>query len=140
MRKQILAALLLAGFSMFGCATLNKSHETQNAAVASLHADYNAGRFDQIWLGAHPRFQAEVNREKFVAYLASVHARLGGVVSTANVERRASTANAVTTVFLVQRTAFEKGRGTETLTVRMEGDERAVLVSYNVQSPLLDAR
>jgi hypothetical protein len=132
-------ALVCFGLWCAGCASLNQSIANQNEVVAQLHERFNTGNFEAIWLSAHPRSQGEIDKAKFAQYLRTVKEKLGKAVSTANSERCFSTANQKTLVFLVQQTAFEKGRAIETITVQMEGDQ-AILVAYNVQSKLLDAR
>jgi len=139
MKTFFAVALVCLGFWCAGCAGLNQSIANQNGVVAQLHERFNTGNFEAIWLSAHPRFQGETDKAKFAEYLRTVKEKLGKAVSTANSERRFTTANQKTLVFLVQQTAFEKGRAIETITVQMEGDQ-AILVAYNIQSKLLDAR
>ncbi|MFT3867343.1 MAG: DUF4019 domain-containing protein [Nibricoccus sp.] len=139
MKTFVALALVCSGLWWAGCTSLNQSIANQNAIISQIHEHFNTGNFDAIWLSAHPRFQAETEKTKFSEYLQTVKEKLGKAVSTANSQRRFSTANQKTLVFLVQQTAFEKDRATETITVEMEGDQ-PILVAYNIQSKLLDAQ
>lgn len=132
----ITVVLACLGLFVAGCSSLNKTLATQDAAIAQFHDQYNSDKAEAIWDGAHARFQGATERESFVAYMRSVKAKLGKATSTANVDRRMSTANEQTQVYLSQETLFEQGKGRETFTILMEG-ERAILVAYNVQAKAL---
>jgi hypothetical protein len=139
MKTFITLALACLGFCFIGCTSLNKTYATQDAAIAQFHEQYNTGKIEAIWDGAHAKFQGAAEKETFVAYMKSVQAKLGKVTSTANVDRRMQTANQTTTVFLSQGTVFERGKGIETFTIQMDG-EWAILVAYNIQSKVLAAK
>lgn len=131
--------LALLGLLFTGCTSLNKTLAIQDAAVAQFHDQYNSGKAAAIWETAHARFQGETEKESFVAYLQSVKGKLGRATSTANVDRRMSTVNEKTMVYLSQETLFEQGKGMETFTIQMDG-ERALLVAYNVQAKALTGK
>jgi hypothetical protein len=127
-------ACLTLGFT--GCTSLNKTLATQDAAIAQFHEHYNNGKMAAIWDAAHGKFQSAFEKDAFVAHMQSVQAKLGKVTSSANVDRRMQTFNQTTTVFLSQETIYERGKGTETFTVQVDG-ERVILVAYNIQSKAL---
>jgi hypothetical protein len=135
---RIIIALASACLGLFftGCTSLNKTYATQDATVAQFHEQYNTDKFAAIWDGAHAKFQGAAEKDVFVAYMRTVQAKLGKVTSTANVDRRMQTANETTTVFMSQETIFEQGKGMETFTLQMAG-EQAFLVAYNIQSKAL---
>jgi hypothetical protein len=136
--KKIIITLALAclGLLFTGCTSLNKTYATQDAVITQFHEHFNSGKAAAIWGGAHAKFQSAFEKDAFVAYLKGVQAKLGKVTSSANVDRRMQTVNQTTTVFLLQETIFERGKGTETFTLQMDG-ERAILVAYNIQSKAL---
>ncbi|MFT3780393.1 MAG: DUF4019 domain-containing protein [Nibricoccus sp.] len=131
--------LLILSVGLFACTSLNQTVANQNALVGKLHEQFNAGDYEAIWKSAHPRFQGEADKEKFVQYLRLVREKLGKYDSTANKDRRFSTANGKTTVFLVQDTAFANARAVETFTLQMDGEQPSLL-AYNIQSKLLESR
>lgn len=131
MRTIIASVLACLGLLFTGCTSLNKTYATQNTVVAQIYEQHNTGKIAAIWYGAHPKFKGT-----FVAYIKTVQAKLGKVTSSANVDRRMQTANQTSTVFMSQETIFERGKGTETFALLMDG-ERAVLVAYNIQSKAL---
>jgi len=139
--KTNVVPLILAclGLLITGCSSLNRTLATQEAAVTQFHDQYNSGKADAIWDAAHARFQGATEKAAFVTYLQGVKTKLGKATSTANIDRRMSTANEKIMAYLSQETLFEHGKGVETFTILMEG-ERAVLVAYNVQSKVLAAK
>jgi len=65
--------------------------------------------------------------------MGAVQRKLGKVTSTSNAGWTVNSYNLTTTVLMTQKTVFEKGEGTESITFEMDG-EKAVLLGYNIQS------
>ncbi len=139
MKTFIALALACLGLGLTACLGLNKIHEIQDSAVTHFHDQYNNDQAGAIWDEAHARFQGASEKEAFIAYMQVVKSKLGKVTSTANFDRRMTTAKEITTVYLIQETRFENARAKETFTLIMEGGH-AILVSYNVQSKLLTVK
>jgi len=139
MKTIITLALVCFVFCLTGCTSLNKSNATIKAAIDHFHQQYNEGNAGAIWTEAHAKFRNTTEKTSFETYLLTVQRKLGKVTSTANVDLQRSIVNQTTTVHLSQTTAFEKGKGMETFTLEMVGED-AVLVAYNVQSKELSAK
>lgn len=133
MKTIISMALVCFGLCLGGCGGLTKGKAAADAAIVRFHEQYNAGRLDAIWEGAHPKFRSASKKEKYEQLLHAVQNKLGKVTSTANVNWNVGAFNATTTVKMAQKTVFEKGEGTESFTFEMDG-EKALLVGYNIQS------
>jgi hypothetical protein len=133
MKTIISIALACSGLWLTGCGGLTKGKVAAETAIAHFHEQYNDGKIDAIWDGAHPKFRSASKKEKYDEFLRAVQSKLGKVTSTANVNWNVGKFNLTTTVKMAQKTVFEKGEGTESFAFEMDG-EKAVLVGYNIQS------
>ena len=133
MKTIISIVLTCFGLCLAGCGGLTKGKVAAETAIALFHEQYNEGKLDTIWDGAHSKFRSTGKKGKYVEFLQAVQSKLGKVTSTANVNWKVGTFNLTTTVKMAQKTVFEKGEGTESFAFEMDG-EKAVLVGYNIQS------
>ena len=125
--------LLAVCFSLCGCGDTIKGKSIAESEVAVFHEKLNAKRFDEIYSTASDDFRKAAPKEKVLELFGAIERKLGRAKSSSTTNWNVRTFNLVTTVVLVEDTAFEQGKGTETFTFRVSG-EKAVLVGYTINS------
>lgn len=131
---QLFCILLLISFGI-SCGT-SKDIGKAEAAVANVHAQLNAGSFQQIYKDSDDSFKSATSQEHFIAILDAVHRKLGTVQSA---EREGFFVNYGTTGEMIRlnySTRFDTGTADEQFVFRVSGNE-ARLVGYHINSDLL---
>ena len=119
--------------ALVGCGGITKGKAVAEKAIAQFHQSYNQGKLDEIWKEADSKFRAASSKQKYDEFMGAVQRKLGKVASTSNTGWKVKSFNLKTTVFMNQKTVFEKGQGTESFTFAIDGTN-AVLVGYSIQS------
>jgi Protein of unknown function (DUF4019) len=121
--------------ALAGCGLFEGVDTAEKAAVV-FHAQYDAGRFDEMYDGSAEDLRANASRDDFMTTMTSMRKRLGPIRATERSAFNARVDSQGTFVALEYETDFEGGSGTETFTWEVAGG-RAKLLSYNVTSNAL---
>jgi hypothetical protein len=128
------ATLLVAA-----CGRTRPSAEEQQAraaaaaAVVEFHARIDAGRYDEIYDGADPEYQARETRDQHAARLAATYGALGKVKGATVLQSGAGTTPCGIFARILQETTFESGRAIETFRFGVR-DGRAVLLGRSTMT------
>jgi hypothetical protein len=125
--------ILATCVALVGCGDTINGKSVAEPEVGAFHQRLNQKRFDEIYATAGDDFRKAAPKEKVVDLFSAIDRKLGPAKSWTTKNWNVRTFNFVTTVVLVEDTAFEKGQGTETFTFRVSGD-KAILVGYNINS------
>ena len=135
--KQILSLTLVIVASLIvGSCSLAKHRETARKAVDTFHNQLNAGQFQEIYAQSGDEFKKAASEADAIALFEAVHRKLGMVNQATETSWRVGTAPFGTTAMLAYDVEFSEGKGTEQFIFQMK-DNKALLVNYNVNSPLL---
>jgi len=134
--KQILSLTLIAFTLAAGSCAFTKHRETAEKAVDTFHNQLNAGQFQQIYAQSGDEFKKAVSEPDAVALFDAVHRKLGMVKQATSTSWRVGTAPFGVMTALAYDVEFTEGKGTEQFVFQMK-DNKALLVNYNVNSPLL---
>lgn len=125
--------LILFAVALVVCGCGKKPRLAAERAVARFHMSYNREDLDGIWAEADPQFRMALTKQKYDEFMEAVELKLGKATATSNIGWRVKSVNLRTTVLMTQKTIFEKGEGTESFTLAVEGTN-AMLVRYSIQS------
>jgi hypothetical protein len=131
--KPAIAAALFLLLAVIGCKTLTEGKPAAEKGVASFLSMLNEGKFEEIFNNADDGFKNSGPKEDTIKFLTIVNSKLGKVVSTSNQSWKAQTFNMTSTIVLLQSTEFENGKGEETFTFVLDGDN-VKLLGYNINS------
>ena len=131
----MLAVLLIVGSSC-SLTGLTKVKGIAEAAVAQFHEQFNAGQFREIYGQAHEEFRKSTSEADFVPVLEAVRRKLGTVKHAEQAGWNVNATTSGTQVTLGYNVEFSEGKGAEQFVFRISGD-KALLLNYNVNSPLL---
>jgi hypothetical protein len=121
---------------LIGCSQSDDQQPTE-AAVNQFHRLYGAGRYADIYRAAEGEFQATGPEAEFVAFLRSIHERLGAFrdAQRRSAETRPSNRGG-TLVHLTYASRFEHGAAREAFTYRVTNG-RAVLLRFDIDADAL---
>ena len=128
----LVCALLLTA----GACGITKHKENAELAVAKFHQQLNAEQYHEIYVQSDKLFQESATESDIVALLGAVHAKLGTVKNATAQGWHVNATPTGTFVTLGYEVEFSEGKGTEQFAFKMNGNQ-ALLVNYNVNSPLL---
>jgi hypothetical protein len=132
---RLVAATLIATSSC----SFTKGKETAEAAVAQFHTQYNAGQYREIYSQADEDFKKASTEADFLMLLEALHRKLGTVKESNEAAWNVNATTMGTLVTLGYSVEFREGKGTEQFVFRIN-DDKAKLLNYNVNSPLLITR
>jgi hypothetical protein len=130
----IVAGIGLGVWKLTGA--LSRGGKLGDAAVAQFHAQWNAGKEDDIVRDSHPRFKESVSLEKFRGLTGHLRSKLGSFQSSERTGISLNTNNGDTTLNMKYAAKFEKGDATESFVFDYNG-EQPLLLHFNIESPLL---
>ncbi|HJP92132.1 MAG TPA: hypothetical protein VJ875_09270 [Pyrinomonadaceae bacterium] len=134
--KQILSLTLVAFTLLASSCAFAKHRETAEKAVDTFHNQLNAGQFQEIYAHSGDEFKKAVSEADAVALFDAVHRKLGMVKQANSTSWRVGTAPFGAMTVLAYDVEFTEGKGTEQFVFQMK-DNKALLVNYNINSPLL---
>lgn len=123
-----------AAAAMLGGCGIKESFEKADVAIASFHADLDAGKFDKIWTSADPDLRKATRKGDFEKLLKAVHTKLGAVKTTRQVGWNTNATTSGTFLTATFQTTFEKGSGNEQFTYRKGKGDAVTLVRYGIDS------
>jgi len=115
---------------------LTKGKRIAEGGVAQFHNQYNSAQFHAIYNQADEGFRKGDTEASLVEHFEALQRKLGAVKQTNQTSWQTNTTPAGTVVTLNYDTEFTEGKGTEKFIFHVAGD-KALLYSYNVNSPLL---
>ena len=121
------------------CCSFTKASQLAESSVAEFHTQYNSGHFHEIFVQTDEGFQKSGKEADFQAYLEAMRRKLGSVKEATRAASNINTTPSGTFVTLNYNVNFTEGKGSEQFVFRISGD-KALLFSYNVNSPLLITR
>jgi hypothetical protein len=116
--------------------SLTKSKEIAESAVVQFHNQYNAGQFREIYVQADKEFKSSTTEADFIVFLEALRRKIGTFNKAQQATWNVNVRPMGTMVTLIYNVDFTEGKGTEQFIFRVSG-EKAMLYSYNVNSPLL---
>lgn len=126
-------ALCLAALS--SC-SLTKGKGIAERGVAQFHDQLNASRFHDIYVQSDDGFRKAVSEAEAVALFEAIRRKLGTVKNSTQTVWNVNATTSGTMVSLAYDVEFSEGKGTEQFIFHVTGD-KALLLNYNVNSPLL---
>jgi hypothetical protein len=129
-------ALIVTLFMFIACASLTKGKGAAESAVNRFHQQLNAEKYGEIYAQADDKFRGVVKEADSNALFEAIHRKLGNVKNAALSNWRVNATTGGTFVSLAYDTEFTEGRGMERFDFLVSG-ERASLINYNINSPLL---
>jgi hypothetical protein len=119
-----------------GCASLTKGKGAAESAVNRFHQQLNAEKYGEIYAQSDEKYRGAVKEADSNALFEAIHRKLGNVKNATQSNWRVNATTGGTFVSLVYDTEFTEGRGAEQFVFLVSG-ERATLLNYNINSPLL---
>lgn len=115
-----------------GC-DIKKNATLAEAAADDFHLKFNLGRFRDIYTAAHPDFKSSMSEADFIKLCEAMQRKLGQFRSATHGAWRISGHGADTRVAVTLDSVFEKGKGTETFTFRIDGPA-CTMKEYHINS------
>lgn len=132
--------LLIIGAIFFvltiSCSSMMKGKELADPAVENFHSQFNAEKYSEIYDRADDEFKKSVTEKQLTELLEAVHRKLGTVKKTTSMGWKVNTTTSGTYATATSDVEFSEGKGTEQFVFHIT-DDKALLYSYNVNSPLL---
>jgi Protein of unknown function (DUF4019) len=128
--------LLTIVTTLFGSCSFGKHKEAAEKAVVKFHQQLNAGQYREIYVQCGQKFRDSTSEADAVALFEAIRRKLGSVVNTKQLGWNVNTTPGGTFVRMGYETDFSEGKGQEDFVFEMNKGQ-ALLVSYNVNSPLL---
>ena len=137
MQIKIKYLILLALVALlFSSCSFGKHKEAAEKAVARFHQQFNAGQYREIYTQCGEGFRQATSEADTIALFEAIRRKLGSVVNTRQLGWKVNTTPGGTVVRMGYETTFSEGKGQEDFTFQMNSGQ-AVIVGYNVNSPLL---
>lgn len=128
--------LIVTLFMFVACASLTKGKAAAESAANRFHQQINAEKYGEIYTQADDKFRSVVKEAESKALFEAIHRKLGNVKNATLSNWRVNATTGGTFVSLAYDTEFTEGRGMEQFDFLVSG-ERASLINYNINSPLL---
>jgi len=130
--KHVIVILLFCGLGI--CLfVMSQNKSEMESAIINFHAQFNHGKFEDIWNDAQSKFHDTLTIVKFNDYLQGVQNKLGKVKSSNQVSKREINSFSWTRkIEIVQRTVFEKGECNETFAFEFI-NHKAQLIRYHIK-------
>ncbi len=126
---------LLVALALGGCSAV-KDTKVAEEGVASFHRAMDAGQYGPIYDASSNDMKSSITRQKFIALMGALHAKLGSYRSGKTVGWNDNVNTSGHFVTLNRSVQFERGPGTEEFVFRIKNGS-AVLGGYHVNSDLL---
>lgn len=126
---------LLVALTLGGCSAV-KDTKVAEEGVASFHQAMDAGQYGPIYDASSNDMKSSITRQKFIALMGGLHAKLGSYRSGKTVGWNDNVNTSGHFVTLNRSVQFERGPGTEEFVFRIKNGS-AVLGGYHVNSDLL---
>lgn len=123
-------------FVAIGCSSFTKGKEVAEGKVSYFHEQLNAEQYAEIYRQSDERFKNAVKEADSTALFEAVHRKLGKVKNATVTSWKVDSTPAGTFVSLAYKTEFTGGDGVEQFRFLVK-DDLALLVNYNINSPLL---
>jgi hypothetical protein len=123
-------ALLFVGFA---CKGFTEGKPAAEKAVVEFHSMLDEGRFDEIYDASDRALKDVTSREEMNKLFNAVHSKLGKVKTSTETNFQIGNYNLKTSVMLTEETIFESGKGVETFTYYVDGNN-ATLVGWHINS------
>lgn len=107
--------------------------------TARFHDQLNAGEYQKIFDEATPDFQKAGKKEDTLAFLKSVHEKLGKVTDSTQTNFNINWTTSGTIVVLRFATKFEKKDAKENFTWKISGN-KAILMGYRIDVASLKSK
>lgn len=134
MRNTVIPIVTL--FMFIGCASLTKGKGAAESAVNRFHQQLNAEQYGEIYAQSDEKYRGAVKEADSNALFEAIHRKLGNIKIATQSNWRVNATTGGTFVSLGYNTEFTEGRGVEQFVFLVSG-ERATLINYNINSPLL---
>src|ERR1051325_632200 len=135
--KQLTSVIFVCALSLIaGACGLTKHKQNAEQAAAKFHQQLNASQYRDMYLQSDKLFQQNTSEADAIALFDAVHRKLGNVDNVTPAGWHVNATPAGTFVTLAYEVDFSEGTGQEKFGFKMNGNQ-ALLVSYNVNSPLL---
>jgi len=135
LRTRCLVLLTLVVALQLSCG-VKKGKENAERAVEKFHSQLNAGQFQEIYTESDEAFRKAVTQEQALQLFDAVRRKLGTVQQAKLSGWHVNATPGGTAVTLGYEVDFSEGKGTEQFVYHVTGD-KALLLNYNVNSPLL---
>jgi hypothetical protein len=129
------AAIVLALAGLCACSP-KADVEAGSRLVDQFHADFNAGRYQEIYNGADPEFRKDTKLDDFVKYESLVKTKLGDFQSLQVTNFNVLYLLTHAQVRLDYDSVFKLGKAKEVFELR-QGNGKTSMVGYRIDSPLL---
>ena len=113
-----------------------KHKENAEKAVAKFHEQMNTEHYPEMYSQSDKLFQQAISEADAIALFGAVHSKLGTVKNATLQGWHVNTTTDGTFVTLQYAVEFSEGKGTEQFGFKVSANQ-ALLVNYNVNSPLL---
>ena len=135
-RQRLLLAFIGALLVVVNSCALTKSKEVGERAVGQFHNQFNAGQYHEIYAQSDEGFRKATSEADTLALFEAVRRKLGTVKNSNQTRWHVNATPAGTMVTLAYDVEFSEGKGTEEFVFHIN-DGKALLLNYNVNSPLL---
>ncbi len=105
-------------------------------AVEQFHGQFNAGRYHEIYTQSDEGFRNSTSEADTVALFEAVRRKLGTVKHAEQTTWRVNATTGGSLIVLAYMVEYSEGKATEEFVFQVRGD-KALLLNYNVNSPLL---
>jgi hypothetical protein len=119
-----------------GACGITRHKETAEQAVAKFHQQLNTAQYRDMYLQSDKLFQESTSEADAVALFEAVHRKLGNVDNARPAGWHVNATPTGTFVTLAYDVDFSEGKGQEQFAFKINSNQ-ALLVNYNVNSPLL---
>jgi uncharacterized protein YcfL len=127
-----LAFLLVLAFAMSGC-SMSANTAAAEQGVATFHSQLDAGQFAQMYQASSDGLKKITAEQPFVAFLESVHGKLGATRSSKQTDWKVNYVNGATLVTLHYKTSYANGDADEEFIFQVDG-QKASLAGYHMST------
>lgn len=135
-RKILFLAFIAALPVVVNSCSLTKGKSIGEQAVVQFHNQFNAGQYHQIYSQSDEGFRKATSEADTLAWFEAVRRKLGTVRNSNQTGWHVNATPNGTMVTLAFDVEFSEGKATEQFVFHIAGD-KALLLNYNVNSPLL---
>lgn len=116
-----------------------QSKKMAEVAVEQFHGYYNAGQFSEVYSQTAKEFKTLHSDTEIASFLELLRLKLGLVKLANQINWRVKATTSGTTVTLDYDVEFSNGKAIEEFVFQLE-DSKAMLLGYEVESPLLSTK
>ena len=135
--KQLTSVVFVCALSLIAVACgMSKHKQNAEQAVTKFHQQLNSSQYRDMYVQSDKLFQQNTSEADAIALFDAVHRKLGNVDNVTPAGWHVNATPMGTFVTLAYEVDFSEGKGQEQFGFKMNGNQ-ALLISYNVNSPLL---